>query len=107
MELLYKEETYKIVGACFAVYKDKGHGFLESVYQNCLEIELAMQNIPFEAQVVMPLEYKGVLLRHKFLADLTCYEKIIVELKAVKNLNDEHRAQLINYLKATGIELGL
>jgi GxxExxY protein len=107
MELLYKEETYKIVGACFAVYKDKGHGFVEPVYQDCLEIELSMQSIPFESQLLLPLEYKGVPLKHKFVADLTCYEDIIVELKAVKNLTDEHRAQLINYLKATGKRLGL
>jgi GxxExxY protein len=107
MDILYKSETYNIVGACYAVYKDKGHGFVECVYQDCLEIELAMQNIPFESQTVLPLEYKGVSLKHKFVADLTCYDKIIIELKAVKNLMDEHRAQLINYLKATGMELGL
>ncbi len=107
MELLYKAEVYKIIGACFEVYKDKGHGFLEAVYQDCLEIELAMKEIPFESQVLLPLHYKGVLLKHKFFADLTCYQNILVELKAVKILTDEHRAQLINYLKATGMELGL
>jgi GxxExxY protein len=107
MDLLYKQEVYQIIGACMAVYNDKGHGFVEPVYQECLEIELAHQEIPFEAQQQILLHYRGVRLKQTYIPDVFCYGKIIVELKAAKQLNDEHRAQLINYLKATGIKLGL
>lgn len=106
-DLIYPDESYAIVGACFEVYKDKGHGFLEPVYQECLEIELRLRNIPFESQVVLPLQYKGVELRQGYRADLVCYGRIIVELKAVSALADEHRSQLLNYLNATGMRLGL
>ena len=93
-ELFFKEEVYRIVGACFEVYKDKGHGFVESVYQDCLEIELELQKMPFDRKRVLTLEYKGRTLDHWFAPDLICYEQIIVEIKAVKELADEHRAQL-------------
>jgi GxxExxY protein len=106
-DLLFKQESYQIVGACFEVYRDKGCGFLESVYQECLEIELRLQGIPFAAQKPLALEYKGCLLRAKYEPDFVCNEKIIVELKAVTELTDEHRAQVQNYLKATGLKLGL
>lgn len=107
MDLLYKQEVYQIIGACMAVYNDKGHGFVEPVYQECLEIELGMQGIPFNSQTEIQLGYRGVKLRHTYIPDVTCHGKIIVELKAVKLLTDEHRAQLMNYLKATGLQLGL
>jgi len=106
-ELFFKEEVYRIVGACFEVYKDKGHGFVESVYQDCLEIELELQKMPFDRKRVLTLEYKGRTLDHWFAPDLICYEQIIVEIKAVKELADEHRAQLLNYLKATGLKVGV
>ena len=106
-EVLFKEESYKIVGACFEVYREKGCGFLESVYQECLEIELRLQGIPFVPQKPLMLEYKGCPLRSKYEPDLICFNKIVVELKAVTELTDEHRAQLQNYLKATGLKLGL
>jgi GxxExxY protein len=106
-KIVYKDESYVILGACFEVYKEKGCGFLEAVYQECLEIELAMQNIPFQPQSEIALEYKGRPLKQKYVPDLICYGKIIVELKAVKELADEHRAQVHNYLKATGMKLGL
>lgn len=105
-EFLYKEESYLIRGACFEVYKEKGNGFLEPVYQECLENELARQDIPFEAQVPLKLFYKGDPLRQGYVPDFICYGKIILEIKAVKKLTDEHRAQLFNYLKATGHKLG-
>ena len=89
------------------VYKDKGHGFAEPVYQDCMEIELGFLNLPFESQVNLPLYYRQQLLRHTYIPDLLCYGKIIVELKAVKLLTDEHRAQVLNYLKASGLQLGL
>ena len=105
-EFLYKEESYLIRGACFEVYKEKGSGFLEPVYQECLEKELARQKIPFEAQVPLKLFYKGDPLKQGYVPDFICYGKIILEIKAVKKLTDEHRAQLFNYLKATGHKLG-
>lgn len=107
MDLLYKQEVYQIIGACMAVYNDKGHGFVEPVYQDCLEIELAHQRIPYDAQTEIQLDYRDIKLRHTYIPDVTCYAKIIVELKAVKELTDEHRAQVLNYLKATKLKLGL
>ena len=107
MELLYEKESYAILGACFEVYKEKGNGFVEPVYQECLEMELESQQIPFSAQAVLRLSYKGRELRQRYIPDFNCYDKIILEIKAVTELTDEHRAQLINYLKATGYQLGL
>ncbi len=107
MEVVYKDECYKINGACFEVYKDKGCGFLEDVYQECLEIEFGIQNIPFDAQYPLKLTYKGRPLRKQYIPDFICFGKIIVEIKAVKEIADEHRAQVQNYLKATGYKLGL
>ena len=106
-ELLFKEESYKIVGACFEVYREKGCGFLEAVYQECLEIELRLEEIPFVPQKPLALEYKGCPLCSKYEPDFICHDKIVVELKAVSELADEHRAQVQNYLKATALKLGL
>ena len=106
-EILFKDESDAIMGACFEVYKEKGCGFNEAVFQECLEIELEMRGIPFKAQVEMPLSYKGRPLKSKFKADVVCYDKIVVELKAVSSLIDEHRAQVLNYLYASGLEPGL
>ncbi|MFQ5633126.1 MAG: GxxExxY protein [bacterium] len=105
--LIYPDESYAIISACFNVYKDKGCGFLEPVYQECMEIELAFQNIQFHAQKKIILTYRGQQLKQTFEPDFICYEKIIVELKAVSDLVDRHRAQVINYLNATGMQLGL
>lgn len=105
--LIYERETYAILGACFAVYRDKGCGFLEAVYQECLEIELGHREIPFASGVRLPLSYRGQVLKQVYIADIVCYDKIIIEIKAVSNVADEHRAQLINYLNATGYQLGL
>jgi GxxExxY protein len=107
MEIIYKDEAYKVMGACFEVYKEKGSGFLELVYQECVEIEFALQGIPFSAQTLLPIEYKGRPLKQRYQPDFICFEKIILEVKAVSNLCTEHRAQLHNYLKATGHKLGL
>jgi GxxExxY protein len=105
--LLFKDETYALLGACFDVYKDKGCGFNEPIYQECLEIELAHRGVAFASQPQLPLSYRGQILRHKFIPDFICFEKIILELKAVPELLGEHRAQVINYLKATGHLIGL
>tara|TARA_B110000037_G_C17095346_1_gene495760 strand:+ start:324 stop:710 length:387 start_codon:yes stop_codon:yes gene_type:complete len=107
MDLLYKEEAFRIMGACMAVYKDTGHGFVEPVYQECVEIELDHLGIDFQSQVPLALIYREQKLKNTYIPDLICFGKIIVELKAVKNLADEHRAQVLNYLKASGLELGL
>ena len=106
-DILYKEESYQLVGACFEVYREKGCGFLEAVYQECLEIELQSQEIPFVPQKPLQLEYKGQPLHSAYIPDFVCYGKIVLELKAVTELTDEHRAQVQNYLKATGLKLGL
>jgi GxxExxY protein len=106
-ELLYKDESYAIIGACFAVYKEKGCGFLEPVYDECLEIEFESQRIPFLAKAPQTLRYRDRTLVQTFTPDFICYDRIIVEIKAVSALVDEHRAQLLNYLSATGCELGL
>ena len=107
MEILHKEEAYKIIGACFEVYKEKGCGFLEEVYQEALEIELEMQLIPFSSQTEVPLFYKGRAMKRRYIPDFLVFGKIIVELKAVDQLTDKHRAQVINYLHAGGFELAL
>jgi GxxExxY protein len=106
-ELILAGECYKIIGACFEVYKDKGSGFLEGVFQECLELEFGFQAIPFAAQAPLSLSYKGHILKQRYVADFLCYEKVLVEIKAVEKLADEHRAQLLNYLNATDIRLGL
>jgi GxxExxY protein len=107
MEVIYKEESYAIIGACFDVYNELGSGFLESVYQECLELEMAARTIPFTADAVVELSYKGRRLQQKYKPDLFAFERIVIEIKAVKQLADEHRAQVHNYLKATGCRLGL
>ena len=107
MEILYKGESYRIMGACFEVYKEKGCGFLEPVYQECLSMELSIQSIPFSEQPELAVYYKGQLLKQTYKPDFVCFDKIIVEIKAVSKLTDAHRAQVHNYLKATGHQLGL
>lgn len=106
-EIIYKKESYAIVGACFEVYNAKGCGFLEPVYQECLAIEFEHQRIPAIPKLLLTLSYRGRTLMQTYQADFVCFEKIILELKAVLALADEHRAQLLNYLHATGFELGL
>src|SRR5436305_2028154 len=106
-ELIFKAEGYAIIGACFEVYKDKGCGFHEPVYQECMTIEFAHCRIPAFAMPSLSLEYRGQILAQKYFPDFVCYEKVIVELKAVTALNEEHRAQVLNYLKASNFQLGL
>ena len=106
-DFLYEKESYAIRGAVFDVYREMGCGFLEAVYQECLEKELKLRGIPFVAQQELKLVYKGEPLEQAYKPDLICYGSIILELKAVKEVCDEHRAQLHNYLKATGLKLGL
>ena len=109
--LILEEETRRILGACFEVYKEKGCGFVEPVYQECLEecleLELASQGLEFLAQKEIGLSDKGRPLKQTYRVDFICFGRVIVEIKAVTALTDEHRAQLMNYLRATGIKAGL
>ena len=105
--LLFEEETFAIRGAVFEVYRELGCGFLEAVYQECLEKELCAKGVPFISQPELTLNYKGQRLQQTYKPDLICYDQIILELKAVKEISPEHKAQVINYLKATNLKLGL
>ena len=105
-DFLLKDEGYAILGAVFEVYKELGCGFLEAVYQESLERELRTRKIPFTSQPVLSIVYKGEPLKHTYQPDLICFDQIILELKAVIKLAPEHRAQLHNYLKATGLPVG-
>jgi GxxExxY protein len=106
-KILFQDESYNIQGAIFEVYRQMGCGFLEAVYQECLEREFQLKGIPFVAQQELQLFYKNELLRQIYKPDFICYSKIIVEIKAVSELAAEHQAQILNYLKATSFELGL
>ena len=105
--ILFKDESYKILGTAFKVYNTLGPGFLEAVYQEALEIEFQRQGIPFAREKELKIQYDGVELKQTYKADFVCYGKIIVELKAVSALDDAHRSQVYNYLHATGFQLGL
>ena len=107
MAIFYEQESYLIMGACFQVYKTMGCGFLEAVYQECLEIEFDEQGIAHSSQQPLDLVYRTRKLKQKYIADFICYDKIIVELKAVSALTQAHRAQIINYLNASSMQLGL
>lgn len=107
MALLYEAESYAILGACFEVYKEKGCGFLEPVYQECLAIEFADRRIPFREKFDLHLTYKKHRLKKTYECDYVCFDTIIVEIKAVAAIDDAFRAQVHNYLKATDLRLGL
>ena len=107
MELIYKQESYVVVGACFEVYNEKGCGFLEPVYHECLAIEFEFRTIPAISKPSLTLSYRGRTLVQTYNPDFICFQKIVLELKTASKLADEHRAQLLNYLNATGFELGL
>ncbi len=106
-ELILADLTYKIIGACFEVHKQLGCGFLEPVYQEALELEFLEQGILFQREQLIKISYKGKVLSKKYKADFVCYDKIIIELKSLSKLTSDHESQLLNYLKATGFELGL
>jgi GxxExxY protein len=106
-DLLYKEEVYAIVGAAMDAYNDLGPGFLENIYQEAMEIEVAVRKIPAKPVQEIHINYKGTPLKKFYIADLVCYEKIIVEIKAMDKLTLREEGQLLNYLKATGMKLGV
>ncbi len=105
--LLHAEEVFRIQGAIFEVYRELGPGFLEAVYQESLALEFRARGIPFEVGAPLGISYKGTRLQHTYVPDMVCYGRILLELKAVREFAPEHRAQLLNYLKATGLRLGL
>jgi len=100
-------KTYAIIGAAMEVHRELGHGFLEAVYQEALAIELMERGIPFHREVELPIRYKGQLLKTKYRADFLCHDSIVVETKAIAQLTSADQGQLINELKATGMEVGL
>lgn len=106
-DYIYLEETREIIGACYEVHNTLGNGFVESVYQEALMIELFKRNIPYCAEQKLEIWYKEDMLTKFFIADFICYDKIIIELKATDDLTNDHIGQVINYLKATNFKLGL
>ena len=107
MGLYREEETFKIIGVCMEVHRNLGPGLLEVVYKDALEIEFKANNIPFEREKEFSIEYKGVILPHKFYADFIVNEDIVLEVKAVKEFSGEHTAQVLNYMKLSNSEIGL
>ena len=106
-ERILSDESYNIIGACMAVHRELGTGFLEAIYQEALEKEFTFRNIPFVREQKLEVHYKGEVLEKSYIADFVCYKEVVVELKAVSSLESVHEAQLINYLKATNSKIGL
>ncbi|MEZ4720965.1 MAG: GxxExxY protein [Flavobacteriales bacterium] len=106
-ELVYKQEVYDIVGACMEVHKQLGHGFLEAVYGDALVIEFEQRKISYNREVKFDIDYKGQTLTHKYVADFIVFNKIVLEIKAAAFIVDEHIAQCLNYVKASGLRLGV
>lgn len=107
MSLVYERESSLIIGACIEVHRRQGTGFLEAVYQECLEIEFGLRGIEFTPQPELTLSYRDRPLRVSYCPDFVCFGAVIVEIKAVSELHDNHRAQVLNYLRSTGFRLGL
>jgi GxxExxY protein len=107
IDMIYPNEAYSIVGAAMEVQNELGCGFAELVYHEALNIELKLRNVPYETEKLIRITYKGYLLERTYKADLVCYDNIVVELKAVDKLKTEHTSQLLNYLKATNLPLGI
>lgn len=106
-ELIFKEECFKIVGACMAVHNELGSAFLEPVYQEALALEFQKQKIPFSKEHRLEIYYKEALLEKKYYADFLCYDQIVVELKACSGLTDQHTAQALNYLSALKLRIAI
>jgi GxxExxY protein len=106
-DIIFKEESYKIIGLCMEVHRQLGMGFKEVVYKDALEIEFEKNNVPFQREKQFKIEYKEIVLRHKYTADFIAYDKIILEIKSASFIVDNFIAQTINYLKASGLQLGI
>ena len=107
MNLILKEECYKIVGICMEIHRILGCGLLESVYKDALEHELSLHKIPYEREKMFEIPYKTIILQHRFYADFVVYNNIIIEIKAVSAINDTHTAQTINYVRLSNGQLGI
>lgn len=107
MALVFKQQSSLIIGACIEVHRRQGSGFLETVYQECLEIEFGLRGVDFIPQPELTLSYRDRPLRVTYRPDFVCFGAIIVEIKAASELHDNHRAQVLNYLRSTGFRLGL
>jgi GxxExxY protein len=107
VELIYKEEAFKIIGCCMEVHRELGKGHDEVIYKDALEIEFQRLEIPFKRELEFKLSYKGVILPHKYFADFVVLDKIILEAKAIESLTDSHVKQTLNYLAASKLKLGL
>jgi GxxExxY protein len=105
--LLYKDECYEIIGACMEVHRELGCGFLEAVYQEALELEFKIAGLPYSKETPITIVYKNIPLKKGYIADFICFNNIIIELKAVDELDSKHVSQVLNYLKATGYKLGI
>jgi len=106
-EFLFKRETFQIIGAAMEVHKNLGCGFLEAIYQEALELELILRKIPFVHQKILPVYYKEYRLNKEYVADLICFDEIIVELKALSKISGKEESQLLNYMTATKTKVGL
>ncbi len=106
-EMYDKDKTYSIIGSAMQVHQTLGSGFLEAVYSDAMELELKRRNVPYEREKAIKILYNKIILPHQYVADFVCYDSIIVELKAVEQLTKIHEAQLLNYLKATNLRIGL
>ncbi len=106
-KIIFQEESYNIIRACISVHKELGCGFLEAVYQEALAIEFRNYGIPFNQEMSLDIYFRNIKLNKKYIADFICYDKIILELKAISKITTEHEAQVLNYLKATGLKLGI
>ena len=105
--LILKDECFTIIGSCMRVHTEKGNGFLEAVYQECLEIDFELEQMEFMAQAPLKLQYRGRELKQHYKPDFFVFDQVVLEIKAVKQLTNEHRSQVLNYLTATGYPLGL
>jgi len=106
-EIIYKEESFKIIGICMEVHNNLGKGFLEIVYKDALEYEFNKNELSFEREKEYSVRYKDIILPHRFYADFVVFDKIILEVKGMTGIADEHVAQTLNYLKVSGCKLGL
>ena len=106
-DIIYKEESFKLIGLCMEVHNNLGKGFLEIIYKDALEYEFRKNNIPFEREKEYTVKYKDIILPHKFYADFVVFDKIILEVKGMAGIADEFIAQTINYLKVSSLKLGM
>ncbi|MDQ3550643.1 MAG: GxxExxY protein [Bacteroidota bacterium] len=106
-EIIFKDESFQIVGLCMEVHRQLGMGFREVIYKDALEIEFRENNLPYQREKLYKIEYKGIILPHKYKADFIVFDQIVLEVKSTSLIVDSFVAQTINYLKASGLKLGM